>query len=326
MRRRELIGIVGSALVWPRALGAQQGAMPVLGFMSGRWPEESAEVFAAFLQGLAEVRFFEGRNLVVEQRWAEGDYNRLPGIAAELLDRRVAVLVAVGGGISGLAAQAATSTTPIVFASGGDAVALGLVASLNRPGSNVTGVNLVFGALGAKRLELLRQIVPKARSVAVLVNPAYPSAAAEVRDLRAAAETLGLKVLVFEAGAEDAIGPSFDALAAEGVEGMLVADDPFLEGFRTQIVARAERHSIPAVYFSRDFAEAGGLMSYGGSISEGYRLVGVYAGRILRGERPADLPVVQPSKFELVLNLKAAKALRLDLPPMLLARADEVIE
>jgi putative ABC transport system substrate-binding protein len=326
MRRRGVLGLLGGAAAWPLAMPAQPQGSPVIGFMSGRWPEESAEVFAAFRQGLAEAGYAEGRNVAIEQRWAEGRYERLPAMAAELVGRRVAVLVAVGGGVSGLAAKAATATTPIVFASGGDAVKLGLVASLNRPGGNVTGVNLVFGALGAKRLELLREVIPQARSVAILANPAYPSAAAEIEDLHAAATTLGLKVVVLEAVTESAIAPTFERLAAERAEGLLVADDPFLQGFRSQIVALAARHEVPAVYFSRDFALAGGLMSYGGSIVEGYRLVGVYAGRILHGAKPADLPVVQPTKFELVVNLRTAKALGLEVPSSLVARADEVIE
>jgi putative tryptophan/tyrosine transport system substrate-binding protein len=326
MRRREFIWLLGGTAAWPIAARGQQPAIPVIGFMSGRWPEESAGVFEAFRQGLAKSGYVEGRDVIIEQRWAEGHYDRLPAIAAELVQRRVAVLVAVGGSVSGLAAKAASTTTPIVFSSDGDAVALGLVSSLSRPSGNVTGVNLVFGALGAKRLEQLREVIPKARSVAVLANPAYPSAAAEVEDLQAAAHTLGLKVLLAEATAESAIAPALAAVVAQGSEGLLVADDPFLQGQRNQIVALAARHALPAVYFSRDFVTAGGLMSYGGSITEGYRLVGVYAGRILKGEKPADLPVVQPTKFELVINLAAAKALGLAIPPSLLARADEVIE
>ena len=324
--RRRFMAIFAGAAAWPLMARAQPRALPVIGFMSGRWPEESAGVVAAFHQGLAEAGYADGRNVTVEYRWAEGRYERLAAMAAELVERRVAVLVAVGGGVSGLAAKTATATTPIVFASGGDAVTLGLVASLNRPGGNVTGVNLVFGALGAKRLELLREVIPNARSVAVLVNPAYPSTAAEVEDVQGAARTLGLNVLVLEATVESAIAPAFEALAAERAEGLLVLDDPFLQGLHEQVVALAVRHAVPAVYFSRDFVQAGGLMSYGGSITEGYRLVGAYIGRILQGAKPADLPVIQPTKFELVINLKSAKALGLDLPPTLLARADEVIE
>jgi putative ABC transport system substrate-binding protein len=327
MRRRDFItGIAAADAVWPLAVRAQPSPMLVIGFMSGRWPEESAGAVAAFHQGLAETGYVDGRNVMVEYRWAEGRYDRLPAIARELLERRVAVLAAVGGGVSGLAAKAATRTTPIVFASGGDAVAIGLVATLNRPGGNITGVNLVFGALGAKRLELLRAVVPKARSVAALVNPAYPSAAAEVEDVQAAARALGLKVLILEATEESAIAPAFESLAVEGVEGLLVLDDPFLQGLRIQIVALAARHAVPTVYYVRDFVQSGGLMSYGGSITEGYRLVGVYVGRILQGSKPADLPVIQPTKFELVINLKTAKALGLEVSPSLLARADEVIE
>jgi putative ABC transport system substrate-binding protein len=326
LKRREAVALIGGAAVWPLAARAQQRALPVIGFMSGRWPEESAGVVAAFHQGLAEAGYVDGRNVTVEYRWADGRYERLPALARELVERRVAIIAAVGGGVSGLAAKAATATTPIVFASGGDAVAIGLVPSLNRPGGNVTGVNLVFGALGAKRLELLRTMVPNARSVAVLVNPAYPSAAAEVEDVQAAARTLGLKVLVLEATVESAIAPAFEALAAERAEGLLVLDDPFLQGLRKEIVALAERDAVPAVYYVRDFVQSGGLMSYGGSITEGYRLVGLYVGRILQGAKPADLPVIQPTKFELVINLKTAKALGLDIPPTLLARADEVIE
>jgi putative tryptophan/tyrosine transport system substrate-binding protein len=325
MRRRDFIAALGSAAAWPLAARAEPD-IPVIGFMSGRWPEESAGVVAAFHQGLAEAGYVSGRNVAVEQRWAQGNYELLPAIAAELVGRRVALLVAVGGGVSGLAAKTATATIPIVFASGGDAVKLGLVASLNRPGGKVTGVNLVFGALGAKRLELLRDVIPKARSVAMLVNPAYPSAAAEVDDVRAAALSLGLKVIVLNATVEAAIAPAFEAIATERADGMLVADDPFLQGLRNQIVVLADRYALPAVYFSRDFVTAGGLMSYGGSITEGYRLVGTYAGRILQGAKPGDLPVLQPTKFELVINLKAAGALGLTVPVTLQAQADEVIE
>jgi putative ABC transport system substrate-binding protein len=328
MRRREaLAGLcAAAALTGPRAARAQQRALPVIGFLSGRSPEEAAAVVASFHRGLAETGHAEGRNVVVEYRWAEGRYDRLPAMAADLVERRVTVIAATGGGVAGLAAKAATATIPIVFASGGDAVAIGLVASLNRPGANVTGANLVFGALGAKRLELLREVIPAARSVAVLVNLDYPSAAAEVADLQAAARTLGLAIQVLEASTAGALEPAFAALAAKRTEGLLVADDPFLQVMRTQIVALAARHAVPAVYFSRDFAETGGLMSYGGSIIEAYRQVGVYVGQILLGAKPGDLPVVQPAVFELVVNLKTAKALGLAIPPTLLARADVVLE
>src|SRR5215203_3442406 len=326
MRRRDFVGAVSAAVALPIAARAQSVAMALIGFMSGRWPEESAGAVAAFHQGLAETGYVDGRNVMVEYRWAEGRYDRLPAIARELLERRVAVLAAVGGGVSGLAAKAATRTTPIVFASGGDAVAIGLVATLNRPGGNITGVNLVFGALGAKRLELLRAVVPKARSVAVLVNFDYPSADAEVEDLRAAARTLGLEIQVLPASAESALAPAFAALAARRTDGLLVADDPFLQGLRDHIVALAARDAVPAVYFSRDFADAGGLVSYGGSIIEGYRQVGKYVGQILLGAKPSDLPVVQPAIFELVVNPKTAHTLGLAIPAGIIARADVVIE
>lgn len=326
MRRREILAGLGAAAAWPQGARAQQRTLPVIGFLSGRSPGEAAAVLASFHRGLAETGHAEGRNVAVEYRWAEGRYDRLPAMAAELVERRVAVLAAVGGGVAGLAAKAATATIPIVFASGGDAVKIGLVESLNRPGANVTGVNLAFGALGPKRLELLREVVPTARSVAVLVNFDYPSAADEVEDLRTAARTLGLEVQVLPASTESALEPAFAALAAKKTDGLLVADDPFLQGLRDHIVALAARDAVPAVYFSRDFADAGGLMSYGGSIIEGYRQVGKYVGQILLGAKPADLPVVQPAIFELVVNLKTAHTLGLAIPPGIIARADVVIE
>ncbi|MFL5170456.1 MAG: ABC transporter substrate-binding protein [Microvirga sp.] len=326
MRRRDLLAGLGAAAAWPQGARAQQRTLPVIGFLSGRSPGEAAAVVASFHRGLAETGHAEGRNVAVEYRWAEGRYDRLPAMAAELVERRVAVLAAVGGGVAGLAAKAATATIPIVFASGGDAVKIGLVESLNRPGANVTAVNLAFGALGPKRLELLREVVPTARSVAVLVNFDYPSAAAEVEDLRAAARTLGLEVQVLPASTESALEPAFAALAAKKTDGLLVADDPFLQGLRDRIVGLAARDAVPAVYFSRDFADAGGLMSYGGSIIEGYRQVGKYVGQILLGAKPADLPVVQPAIFELVVNLKTAHTLGLAIPPGIIARADVVIE
>jgi putative ABC transport system substrate-binding protein len=275
---------------------------------------------------LGETGYVDGRNITIEFRWADGHYDRLPALATELVARRVAVIAATGGGVSGLAAKSATKTTPIVFASGGDAVEIGLVASLNRPGGNVTGVNLIFGALGAKRLELLHELVPTATVVAMLVNGDYPSAATEVQDVEAAGRDLGLKIDFFNARAESEIELAFARVAEEKVGGLLVADDPFLESQRGRLVRLAQRQALPAIYFSHDFAEVGGLMSYGPSIVDAYRLVGVYSGRILKGDRPADLPVLQPTKFELVINLKTAKALGLEVPTKLLTLADEVIE
>jgi putative ABC transport system substrate-binding protein len=243
-----------------------------------------------------------------------------------LVGRRVAVIAATGGSVSGLAAKAVTQTTPIIFSSGGDAVKLGLVASLNRPGGNVTGVNLIFGALGAKRLELLRDLIPQATAIAMLVNLNYPSASTEVQEAEAGARSLGLQLPVLNATTESEFQRAFAAVVAQRMAGLLVGDDPFLQSRRDQLVQLAALHAIPAIYFSRDFSDAGGLMSYGPSIIDAYRLVGFYTARVLKGEKPADLPVIQPTKFELVINLKTAKALGLDVPPTLLARADEVIE
>ena len=327
IRRREFITLLGGAAVaWPVVAWAQQPAMPVIGFMSGRSPAELEYLVKAFRTGLNELGYVEGRNVSVEYRWADGHYDRLPALAAELVGRRVAAIAATGGSVSGLAAKAATATTPIVFSSGGDAVKLGLVASLNRPGGNVTGVNLIFGALGAKRLELLRDLIPQATTIAMLVNLNYPSASTEVQETEAGARSLGLQLHVFNATVESEFERAFAAITAQRVAGLLVGDDPFLQSRRDKLVQLAANHAIPAIYFSRDFSDAGGLMSYGPSIIDAYRLVGFYIGRVLNGERPADLPVIQPTKFDLVINLKTAKALQLTVSPTLLARADEVIE
>jgi len=327
MRRREFIMLLGgAAAAWPVGTWAQQLVTPVIGFMSGRSPAESEYLVKAFRTGLNELGYVEGRNVSVEYRWADGHYDRLPALAAELVGRRVAAIAATGGSVSGLAAKAATATTPIVFSSGGDAVKLGLVASLNRPGGNVTGVNLIFGALGAKRLELLRDLIPQATTIAMLVNLNYPSASTEVQETEAGARSLGLQLHVFNATVESEFERAFAAITAQRVAGLLVGDDPFLQSRRDKLVQLAANHAIPAIYFSRDFSDAGGLMSYGPSIIDAYRLVGFYIGRVLNGERPADLPVIQPTKFDLVINLKTAKALDITVPPALLARADEVIE
>jgi putative tryptophan/tyrosine transport system substrate-binding protein len=326
MERRKFIALLSGAATWPLAARAQQSAMPVIGSLSGRSPQEAKIVIAAFHRGLAEMGYVEGKNVAIEYRWAEGHYERLPALATELASRHVTAIAATGGSVSALAAKAVTTTIPIVFSSGGDAVKLGLVASLNRPGGNVTGVNLIFGALGVKRLELLREAIPGAAALAMLVNPNYPSAADEVAGVQAAARDLGLQIAVLNAPAESDFEPAFARLAQQNIAGLLVTDDPFLQSRREQLTQLAARHAIPAIYFSRDFCDAGGLISYGPNLNDAYRLVGVYVGRILMGEKPADLPVIQPTKFELVINLKTATALGLTVPPTLLVRADEVIE
>jgi putative ABC transport system substrate-binding protein len=311
---------------WPCAAQAQQAAMPVIGFLSGRSSAESVELVQAFYRGLAEIGLVEGTNVAIDFRWANGRYDQLAALATELVGNRVAVRAAVGGGNSGLAAKSVTSSIPIVFASGGDAVKIGLVSSLARPDGNVTGVNIIFGALGAKRLELLRELVPEATMVAMLVNPDYASAPTEVQDVENAGRRLGVKIGIFSARTASEIEPAFSRLADEKPGGLLIADDPFLQSERQQLVWLAERHSIPAIYFSRDFVEAGGLMSYGPNIVDVYRLVGVYTGRILKGAVPAEMPVVQPTKIQLVINLKVTKTLGISLPQSILLRADEVIE
>jgi ABC-type uncharacterized transport system substrate-binding protein len=326
MNRREFIAFVGAAALWPRAARAQQSTGPVIGFLSGRSSADSVEDVKAFHRGLAETGFVEGTNVAIEFRWANGRYDQLSALATELVKDGVAVIAAVGGGNSGLAAKSATSRIPIVFASGGDAIKIGLVSSLARPGGNVTGVNIVFGALGAKRLELLHDLVPTATTVAMLVNPNYASAPTEVQDVENAGRRLGVRIAVFNARTASEIEPAFSRLADEKPGGLLISDDPFLQTERQQLVRLAERHSIPAIYFSRDFVDAGGLMSYGPNLVDAYRLVGVYTGRILKGEAPAEMPVVQPTKFQLAINLKVTKALGLSLPQSILLRADEVIE
>jgi putative ABC transport system substrate-binding protein len=275
---------------------------------------------------LAKVGYVEGQNVTIEYRWAEGHYDQLPALAVELTRRQVAVIVAMGGEPSALAAKAATQTIPIVFNSGGDPVKLGLVASLNRPGGNATGVSMLFVELGPKQLEMLHKLVPKVAVIAVLVNPTMASAEKETQDALAAGRALGKQVHIVTASREGEIGTAFGDLVKHGAGALLVAPDPFFFARREHLVALAAHHAVPAIYFAREFPEAGGLMSYGTSVADVYQQVGIYAGRILKGEKPADLPVVQPTKFELVIKLKTAKALGLEVPPDLLAIADEVIE
>jgi len=325
IRRRDLIAMVGAAAAWPLAAQAQQPAVPVIGFISTASAKAIASNVAAFLQGLKDFGFVEGQNLAIEYRWAEDHYDRLPALAAELVRRRVAVIVA-STSVATRAIKAATATIPIVFTTAEDPVAAGLVASLNRPGGNLTGVTFIGATLRAKNLELLHELVPALAMVGVLVNPNNPNTKPQLRDLQAAASKLGKTIHVLNAGTEGDIDTAFAALVQQQIGALIVGTDPVFTGRRDQLVALAARHQVRTVYFSRDFAEAGGLMSYGASLVNAFRLAGTYTGRILKGEKPADLPVQQATKIELVVNLKTAKALGIAIPPSLLARADEVIE
>jgi putative ABC transport system substrate-binding protein len=327
MRRREFIELLGGAAVaWPLAARAQQPAMPVIGFLSTRSPDESAQMVAAFRQGLAENGTIEGQNVTVEYRWALAQYDRLPALAAELVRRPVAVLVSTGGDVSALAAKAATATIPIVSTFITDPVGSGLVASLNRPGGNVTGISLLTATLEAKRLGLLHDLLPLAATVGVLLNPNNPAAASQLSDMQEAARAIGLQLDVLRASTDREIDTAFESVAQHRIPALLVTSDAFFITRRDKLVALAERHAVPAMYNIREYAAAGGLMSYGIDLSDGYRQIGVYASRILKGTKPADLPVMQPTKFEFVINLKIAKALGLTIPAGLLSFVDEVIE
>ena len=326
MRRRAFIMLLGgAAAAWPLAARAQT-PMPVIGFLSGRSPYKLATVVRAFGQALGETGYFESKNIIIEYRWAEGQYDRLPTLAAELVNRQVALIAAVGSPNSGQAAKAATATIPIVFISGVDPVQEGLVASLNRPGGNVTGVVPLLPAMEGKRFGLLREIIPNASLIAVLANPAFANFDRQVNEVQQAARGASQQLLLLRASTAEDINAAFAMAAERGAKGLLVTADPFMLSRREQLVALAARYAIPAIYEAREYATTGGLMSYGISLTNAYWQAGVYAGRILKGEKPADLPVMQPTKFELVINMKTAGALGLTIPPGVLAIADEVIE
>ena len=325
MRRRKFITLIGAAAAWPLAARSQQAALPMVGFLNGGSPAEYAPMVAAFREGLKELGYVEGENVAIEFRWAEGKYERLSALGTDLVRRQVAAIAATSTPAA-QAAKALTATVPIVFTTGADPVQLGLVASLNQPGGNVTGVSFLVNELTKKQFEVLHQILPKAALIGFLVNPAVAYARSQTTEAQDAARALGRQLFVVTARTESEIDAAFAALVKKLAGGVITISDPFLNSRRDQIVALAARHSLPALYPVRDYVAAGGPMSYGTSIIGAYRQVGVYTGRILKGEKPADLPVMRPTKLELVINQKTAKALDLTIPPALIALADEVIE
>ena len=327
MKRREFIAGLGGAVAWPLAVRAQQPALPVIGYLGSASPEGEREFVAAFRRGLAEIGYVEGRNVAIEYRWADGQNDRLPALAADLVRLQVGAIAAPGATQSALVAKAATRTIPIIFELGADPVEIGLVASLNRPGGNITGVSELNVEMVAKRLALLHELVPATKSIAFLRNPNNPAVIeAQTRQLQVAARILGLQLLVLNASSESEIDTAFETLVQQRAGAVILTGDSFFTSHREQLVGLAARHAVPAIYQWREFTAAGGLMSYGASRIDAFRQVGIYTGRILKGEKPADLPVMQPTKFEMAINLKTAKALGLTSPETLLATADEVIQ
>jgi putative ABC transport system substrate-binding protein len=326
VKRRAFITLLGGAAAWPLAARAQQAAMPVVGFLHSASPEALQQIVTGFRQGLNEVGYVEGQNVAITYSWARGRYDQLPAMAAEFVQRKVNVIIAGGGEVTARAARDATSTIPIVFTTAGDPGAGGLVASLAHPGGNLTGLISFTSVVETKKLGLLHDLVPQATALAMLINPKYPPAEPTAKEVQAAALVLGRKLIVLRAGSEQEFEAAFALLVQQDARGLLVAGDPFFNSQRDQLVGLAARYSIPAVYEFREYAAAGGLMSYGINLSDNYRQMGIYAGKILKGAKPAELPVVQPTKFTFVINLKTAKALGLTMPDKLLALADEVIE
>jgi putative tryptophan/tyrosine transport system substrate-binding protein len=327
MKRREFIRLAGGAAASvPFAARAQQSIAPAIGFLGSGVPADQVSLVAATRDGLKESGYIEGQNLTIEYRWAEGKYDRLPGLAAELVERRVALIVAAGGSDPGRAAKGATSTIPIVFVSAADPIRAGLVASLNRPEGNVTGISLIGSTLEAKRLELLHEMMPQASTIGVLINSKYPEAKAQTLEVEDAKNRLGVTLIVLNASTEKEIAAAFDTFVEQKVGAVLACNDPFFGSYREQLASLARGHKLPAMSFRREFAEVGGLLSYGPHFAEGYHQAGIYAGRILKGAKPTDLPVVQPTKFEMVVNLKTARAIGLTISESFLLRADEIIE
>jgi len=326
VRRRAFVTLLGGAAVWPLAARAQQRGLPVIGFLGAPSAAPYARYVAAVHQGLKEVGYVEHQNVAMEYRWADSQYDRLPALAADLVSRRVAVIVPIGGSPAVLAAKAATWTIPIVFNLGADPIELGLVTNLSRPGGNITGIAMMALEIETKQLQLLHELAPTSTSIAILLNPSSGQAQTQEREAQEAARVLGLQVLVLKASTEREIEQAFAALVRERAGALLVGADTFFVSQATLFVVLTARHSIPTIYPFRPYVDAGGLMSYGASLLDSYRQTGVYAGRVLKGEKPADLPIVQPTNFELVINLKTARAVGIAIPPTLLARADEVIE